>query len=187
MTRVDKTTVDDLEDILLDGEELLWSGRPDWDRAKPVRSVLRQRATVLLFAAGFGLTAASLIWIGSLLSLQGFASAVAAVCVGILFVASGFTLLSAFEVKKDFLYPYSDEYAITNKRLIIRRPESHEEWSLTKGAVCYLVLKPNGDVFNLELYPDPGDHNFHTLYALSDANVAKKLALEIIATEMEAS
>ena len=72
----------DINDILLNGEEVLWSGAPDPDLVKSLAPYWRRKLVHFLWIVGFGGVAVLLYFVGRDLTAEGFVQ----ILIGILIV-----------------------------------------------------------------------------------------------------
>jgi len=170
--------VDDLKDILLDGEEVLWSDKPDWSKAEGPKKGWRAKSGVIKFAATMLLAFFAMMAFGMVFDPEGFASGILGVLILLSAISFVVALLNFFDKNDSMQIRYDHIYAITNRRIIV-----HERSRLTTQSVMGPVLFEvatiqNGSVKNLSFSYAHPDEGFATMYALSDASAPEKLMIE---------
>lgn len=168
----------DINDILLNGEEVLWSGAPDPDLVKSLAPYWRRKLVHFLWIVGFGGVAVLLYFVGRDLTAEGFVQ----ILIGILivFFALGVILATvAFFDFKDRAISYQhDLYAITGRRLIVMNTERNSTHSVFPNSVCYLTNNANNKHATLAVYIGYGEDDCLLLHGLPDADKVEKMIAE---------
>ena len=172
--------------VMLEGEELLWSGQPDWSNLpRPTRLKDRLKALGMFLMAGA--TAVILVTWGLRASLEGFAAMLVILGValsGIILFVSFNRLLNPGTLSLDEEY-----YGLTDRRLICISRSNWRRTSVMKGFVAGLECVAVGNRFdvNVALTLDPGDagdFEYNTvgirLRAVPDGPEVEKLLLETL-------
>lgn len=169
--------MDEIKDILLDGEEVLWSGKPDLSLANPPAPNWRRKLTHFLWVLGFAIVAIFLTKVGSQPNVSGFVQ----VILGIVIVTIAIGLIPAVLAFFDFndvIAPRDAEfYAITDRRLIVLNITKKAREYVMKNSVSSIHTAENGSAYDLTISHGWGA-DFVTLYALSDAKDVEKIILD---------
>ena len=167
----------DLEEILVDGETVLWAGRPDMSIMKPLKPFWLRKLTHLLWLLFFASLVAAFFW-GSSFYKTGTLNVIFIVfAVIILFglVIGGLAFLDF----KDRAIPYHhDQYAITNRRLLVRNSVTGSSHSVFPNSVCYLVNSARRVDPTLAVYVGHGEDDAILLFGLRDAEKVEKMIAE---------
>lgn len=175
----------DIDDLLLEGETVIWRGAPDFSRAK-VKPTSRGAARLQHLAWSIGLIAATIstVLIGQNWLSEGFLSlllAFIAVVMGIAAVIVTGTLLfqsGHIQWGASFGDPQA-RYALTSKRLIVQSDATRRA-SIMPAGIGSLRLEPNGEVFDLCVVGGAGEDDFTYLQAIPDGPAVERLILEIL-------
>ncbi|GJL92553.1 hypothetical protein [Hyphococcus sp.] len=170
--------MNDLKDILLDGEKVLWSGKPDWDRAEQPKTGWRAKSGVVKFALATLFSFIVLMAFGMIADPQGFASGVLGVFIVILAISFVIALLNVFDRSAPAQIRYDHFYAITDWRLIIHDRNKDTTQSVMGSILFEVTTTQNGETKNLCVSYAHPDDGFAILHALSDARPAEKLLLK---------
>ncbi len=173
--------MDELKEILLDGEKVLWSGKPDWMKAEPIKKGLRAKAGTIKFLAAASLIFMAMMGVGAIFEPSGFVNVMLGTIIIFTAIAIFIALVNAFQSEHSILEHQDHVYAITDQRLIIHDRSRLTTHSLM-GAILYEISTvPNGSVKNLNISYAHPDEGFCTLYALIDVTVPEKILLERMA------
>lgn len=170
--------MNELKDILLDGEEVLWSGRPEWENAERPKTGWRAKSGVIKFAVIVFLIFGVLMAFGMLFDPKGFASGMLGVLILIAAIPFVIALLNVFDRRAPAHIRYDHTYAITDRRLIIHDRNKDTTQSVMGRILFEITTTQNGETKNLCVSYAHPDDGFATLYALSDAHTAEKLLLK---------
>ena len=155
--------MEDFKNILLEGEEVLWSAKPDWALAKPWWRYWTRRWVAFLFATAFFVAAYFFIKESS--EAGGIISSIFGV-----FAFSLMFVRSPEEARNK-----DEGYAVTNIRLIIIREGGFERYSAALSALTAFQARKNGKVTDLTIRTGAGEDDYVTLFALTDSAAAEAL------------
>lgn len=169
---------DPIDDILIDGETVLWRGQPDFARAKHRPSTWRQRRRGhLVWIAGFAAIFALVVLAGDQLRLGDMRSWLILVLVIIL--ALQLWAYFAHSPKPQDLVTEPPTYIVTDRRVIeIAAPELRTSAFAT--GVAATALKPNGAVYDVSVYAPVEDLHIG-FQAIADGPAVEKLIIETLA------
>ena len=176
--------MDEIENLLLDGEKVLWSGKPDWTKVEPIKTGWRAKAGTIKFLIAASLIFMSLMGAGAIFNPSGFTSVVLGAIIFFNVITIFIALMMVFQSEQPFPDHPDHVYAITDRRLIVFERSKISTNSFTTNSFCGVHNRPNGDVRDLEL--SYGYDNSLILYALPDADQVEKIILERFTT-MKAS
>lgn len=160
--------MDDFNNILVDGEQIVWSGRPTWGREKSRFAYLRGKIISSLFLIAF-LTG----------SLEFARSENNGVAIAFLIFA-GFAALFLFSQSPSSSRRRDKHYLMTDRRILVLRERPEERVSFSISAITALNLAANGGVRDVTLRTGDGEADFVTLYALEDAAKFEKLLVSAL-------
>jgi len=163
-----------LKDILLENEQIIWSGAPNYDRAKPERKFAW--ITPLLWAVGLALVTAGMFWAAQTESvsafLQGLFGAVTVILL-LIFFAICLSILQSPRKRRP-----KERYALTNQRLIVANDETGERSSYFADSLMWFKSFTNGAVRDLSLMMVHTDEEYIVLRALDDADKVENLLIQ---------
>jgi hypothetical protein len=171
----------DLNDILLDGETVLWQGAPDYtDAVHKPQSDRDQRRTHLLWVIILLATTTAFVLIGFVLQIVGFFGYILAVLVVVSGIAAAVTTGTYFNSTEptDHRDYKNSRYVLTDRRLIVSYgPGSHE--TVYRNGVFAIELYVVGKVSNIVIHI--GQDREIGLYALKDGPAAHRLIEQTLA------
>lgn len=173
--------MDDLKDILLDDEEVLWSGQ---SAVKSIKSSSTKKKLKhlawMLFAAS---VAAYLIYIGNYPNQTGFVQVLAGIIIVLIAIGLVIAAFAFFDKGSEAQSSSKQLYAVTDKRVIIVDIEKHWRQYLMGRSVVALHVKTTGDVKDLQIIY--GNDGFMMMSALPDADLVERLLIENFALKRE--
>lgn len=173
-----------LNDILIDGETILWQGQPDFSKARhkpdhlrsPAVRILRRALSIFLPAA----IALASFWFGWSRDLTGFSGAFIAVfAIGVAI----FAVLAVAAAMDRNIDPADlrDVYVVTNLRVFAADRNFENVISITAGQGTCVALLPNGRVFDVNAGFPPDDSGMIVEFvAIPDGPAVHKLVLETL-------
>jgi|GEM_PF-4012236 len=166
---------DALNDILLNGEEVLWEGRPDWTRVEKPKSKIKSKIEHFLWIVGLIFAVVLLTLIGKTDGVQGFFQVVLGILITILVIALIPTIGTFFQ--KDQTEPTrpDERYIITDRRLILQQLEEGHLESFAHNSLQRIERFSRGDVQSMSVQFANGEDDFRTLHALADAEKVERL------------
>jgi hypothetical protein len=172
------TDKDELKDVLLPEERVLWSGKPEWDYAERPKTGWGAKSGVIKFAVSVFLIISVLMAFGMLFDPEGFAGGILGVLILLSAISFVIALFNIFDKHDPMQLRHDHLYAITNNRIII-----HDLSKLTTrsimGPVLYEVSTvQNGSVHDINVNFANKEEDFATFHALSDCAAAEKLLIE---------
>ncbi|MEE2691221.1 MAG: hypothetical protein VX640_06755 [Pseudomonadota bacterium] len=172
------TAENDLRDILLPGETMVWSGRPDWQNAEKPATGWRSKSGAIKFAAIMLLVFIVMMAWGAIFDPRGFASGILGVLIVIAALAFVIAVMNILDRQPSAIIRHDHLYAITDRRLIIHDVSKLTTRSIT-GPIIYEVQSvENGDVKDLNIRYSHSEDGIATFYALKDVVAPQKLLLE---------
>ena len=179
---------DDLKDILLDGETVLWRGAPDYSHAKskPRTKAQLQRERVIWSLIAFVVTAA-LFSLGYFFSLTGFIGTFLSTLVAFFGVGTliGVSRLFAIDIK---VYDRWDQFLVTDRRVaaVCRRDENISSISAGRGTL--VELRKNGDRHDILVgFPNDDDESLIIIAAIEGGPAVHKLVLQTLISARDIS
>lgn len=171
---------DIIDQSLLQGETVLWRGRPDFDSADERPKPWRQRRQVhmawivalvlvsaVLFAANFAYEGGAGGWFAAFvfagiaaLTIAGYANA---------------------KPRPDDLRPAEQMYAVTDRRVIVAAGENDRS-SVFRSGAAFVDLRPNGSVFDVHIFSSVDELDV-CLRAIADGPAVEKLVIETLAAK----
>ncbi len=173
--------MDDLKDILLDGEEVLWSGKPVLTHVKnsSIKKKLKHLAW-MLFAA---LVAAYFFYVGNMSNQTGFVQVLSGITIILIAIGLVIATFAFFDKGSVALSSLGQIYAVTNRRVIVIDTKKHWRQFILGRSVIGLSIKNNGEYGDVHI--SYGDEDFLSMSALPDADVVERLLLENFAAKRE--
>ncbi len=170
--------MNDINDILLDGEQVLWSGAPDSALMKPLAPYWRRKLTHFFWLLFFALIFLGLLELETRLDREGMMdNAVMVIAVAIL-IGTVFGALTFLDFKDSAVPHQYDLYAITDRRLIVMNTKRHSSNSAFKNSVCYLANNTSNKHRTLSVHIGYGENDCLLLHGLPDANLVEKMVAE---------
>lgn len=173
--------MDDLQDILLDGEEVLLSGNPDWENAERPKTGWRAKSGAIKFALIMFISFSAMMAWGAFFDPQAFAGGM----LGVLIFLSAISFVVALMIvfgENDYLDPslirHDHVYAITETRMIIHDRSKITTQSVIGPVLLEVTTTLNGAVRNLSVSFAQSDSGFAIMYALADAHIPERLLIE---------
>ncbi|NOX95214.1 MAG: hypothetical protein GXP04_09015 [Alphaproteobacteria bacterium] len=170
--------MDEIKDILLVGEEILWSGTPDQNNAKSVPPYWRRKLTHFLWVLGFSIAAIFLTKVGNQPNVSGFVQVILGIVIVVIAIGLIPAVLTFFDFKDDIAPHQAEFYAITDRRLIVLNTTKKTREYVLKNSVSYISTTENGSVYDLTVSHGWGEADFVTLYALPDTKDVEKIILD---------
>jgi hypothetical protein len=170
--------VSDLDDILVDGETVLWTGAPNWASASKPKTGWRAKTGTIKFAALMLFAFLTMMAFGMLVDAQGFAGGMLGVLIllsAIAFVIAFFNVIANEETK---IIQQDHLYAITDMRVIIHDRTHGTTQSVLGPVLLEVATGWNGETKNLNIRFTHGEDDFATLFALIDAETPAKLLIK---------
>jgi len=170
---------DDLKDILLDGETVLWRGAPDIEAGDKAGRWQAFRINLLWITGGLAV-GSFLLWNGLTHELSIFLQVVNAL---FLMLAAALVIVPIVNLVTYKHYDRSDErYILTNRRLLIINSVTSEQHSAFPNAMTSIDLRRNGKVHNLTIAYgfDGEDWPSITLHAIHEGALVKRQFLNIL-------
>lgn len=175
--------MDEIKDKLLDGEDVLWSGRPVvTDRRGPskiVRNKLKHVAWMLFFA----LVAVYLFYVGNYPSQTGFVQAISGVVIVIIGIGLLIATIALLNTDSQAHPQRRQLYAVTNKRVLIVDTDGHWRQNILGRSIVGLRVSKNGNEKDIQI--DHGNDDYTLMSALPDADVVERLLIENFAAKKE--
>ena len=171
-----------IESLLVDGEEVLWSGNP-----QVTRSELRRQAIASFFKRVFAIalflvTAFSLLYFRAFVledSIVDYLLWIGAFVFILISIGIGLFLVSASSPKYHLL---EYRYAVTNRRILLLEGE-HRQLMLFPGSVIEVDCYSDGDIADVSILIVQGESNddeaiYHTFSKIKDSKTLMKLITE---------
>ena len=170
--------MDEIKDILLDGEEVLWSGKPDLTLAKPLAPYWRRKSTHFFWLTFFTMIFLALFHLESRVDRSGMIDN--AVMVVAIIVLIGVLLggVAFFDFKDSTNHHQHDLYAITNRRLIVLNTRQKSTHSAFANSVCYLTNNISNKHRTISVHIGYGEDDCFLLHGLPDATIVEKMIAE---------
>ncbi len=168
----------ELKDILLDDEEILWSGRPEGGLMKPLAPFWRRKTTHFLWLAFFSLAFLVLLHLESVVDRSGMIDDIFLVMGVIVLIGVIFGSVAFFDFKDTATPHQHDIYAITNLRLIVINTERESNCSAFINSVCYLTNNTHSKHKTLTVHIGYGEDDILILHGLRDATKVEKMITE---------
>lgn len=169
--------MDDLKDILLENEKVLWSGAPKWELAERPKRGWRAKSDVFKFALTMLISFLVMMAWGVIFDPHGFASGILGVLIVFAAMAFAIAIMNVFGSNDPLQVRHDHLYAITDRRVIIRDRSKLTTRSLLGSILYEISTIRNGKTFDLNLsYNYPGD-GYATFHALTDATEPERLLL----------
>jgi hypothetical protein len=175
--------MDEIENLLLDGEKVLWSGKPDWTKARVREYSVKSKIIHALWIVVIVSITAVIFKFGNQASTDGFIRPVLGVLVIIFLLISVGVIGAFFDFGKSSTVKPLEEYAITDRRLLIVNPTKGSHASYFPGSMYYLETIPNGELQDVAFQYGSDEHRFETLHALNDAEAVERLLHEKFAAK----
>lgn len=172
---------DDLKDILLDGETVLWRGASDFSRAqrKPESHKTRQLHR-LGWLAGLATLAVGSYSFGHFLNLTGFVGTLVAVLTVFLIIGTLFVFSRLF-AKDIIVREKLDIYLVTDRRVMALDKDRKQIRSMNAGHGSLVSLYKNGDLHDLTIGLPVDDHESNIFFtAIEDGPAVHKLVLQTL-------
>jgi len=167
--------VDDFKDILLEGEQVVWSGRPDPAFYKATRPFWKHKlvhfAWLLLIAAIFLV----LSEIDSRLRNSGLVGDVVGIFAILVAIGFAFTLATFFNFKDHRTPPQYDSYTITDRRLIVSNAKTKATHSVFPRSVYRITNNAGHKHITLSVHVLGGYEQVLVLHGLRDASEVEKM------------
>lgn len=164
----------DLDDILLEGETVIWRGAPDIPQAR--KRTLMNRVIAGAIGSGLLLGAAAIFFTATYFDIGGFGGAL----IGLVGFIIGIVGLGAFGIastrQSDDLPPGKSDiiYALTNQRLIQWEKGSGAITSIARGGCTYLSLHRNANLYGIKV-GSFGEYGQIYLDAIPDGPAVERL------------
>lgn len=173
-----------LNDILIEGETILWQGQPDFSKARHRPDHLRAPAIRILRRALFIFIpvaiALALFWFGWSRDLTGFFGALIAVAAVGVAIFAVFAVAAAMDRNIDPA-DLRDVYVVTNLRVFAADRKFENVISITAGQGTCVALRRNGSVFDVHAGIPPDDAGMIVEFdAIPDGPAVHKLVLETL-------
>jgi hypothetical protein len=164
---------DAFRDILLDNEQILWSGAPDYSRAAPHK--LGPTASTVVWAIILTIALVAMIWAALTGAVPVFVQGV----FGVLGVVAALVLflIVQFWISGRKMRP-NERYTLTNLRLMVTNDEAKRRQSYFADSLLWFDSFPNGEVRDLSLMMAQTDEEYVILRALADAASVEKLLIQ---------
>lgn len=179
----------DFSDILMDGESIIWSGQPDWSRAKarnPLISRLKAMAVFLVATACFF----ALLIMGFAIPLDGFPGMLAIAGIFVFAIIALVAIAMGYGVVDQRVKGV--EYLLTDRRLVQTNEKSKTRTSIMRGFASAVHRHRNGEVFDIyvglasDIEAGPAyDASLFSivLQAIPDGPLVEKLILETLMSD----
>ena len=166
-----------IEELLVEGEQVIWSGSPDWNSSGHT-PFWRGKVNLFLWSFVVALALVATIWIGGRVPEGAFYRPILQAFGVVLIVVEVGLLMHAVDFSKSARSP-DEHYAVTNQRLLILDHRLGQRLSVAPGCIRYLTLVENGNAHDLWFsINDDDDDNQRVLYALKEGASIEKLLLE---------
>lgn len=165
---------DALKDILLENEQIIWSGAPDYTRAKTRRK--SGRFATLLWAIAIAVMIAVMFWASQTESVTKFFQGVFGTFTVLLLIV--FACLCMYIVQGQKNPQPKERYALTNLRLMVMNEETGERSSYFGDALIWFKSFENGTVRDLSLMMAHTDEEHIILRAVDDAAKIETLLIQ---------
>lgn len=172
------TAEDDLKDVLLPGEQVLWSGHPDWDKAEHPKTGWRAKAGTIKFSAAMLVALVVMMVFGMIFDPKGFVGVMLGVLIALSAVSFIIALVALFNTDSPAQVRHDHVYAITDKRIIIHDRSKLTTHSIMGATLFAVVTTPNGSTKNINLSYGYHEEDVATLHSLSDPATPEKLLIE---------
>ncbi len=170
--------MDDFNDILLEGEEILWSGKPDSNLMKPLAPYWRRKLNHFLWIAAFAALAGVLVYLGNLPNVAGMLQVVIGVVIVVILLGVIFASISFLDFKDEAIPPQSDFYAITNKRLIVVNAAKNKNQYIFPNSISYISTNTQNTHRTLSVAYGHGEGDSLLMHGLRDAELVEKMIVE---------
>ena len=172
-----------LQDILLDGEAVIWQGAPDSQQLNGLKFYSKQNLQHIFWMTLTTIIAVSFLWASSKFNLSSTAAiSVGIICAGLLFMAAimlmGF--LSPENNYREILY---DNYVLTNKRLIVENNKKKSRRQLFDLSRYAIVNDQEVRPHRLIIYFGDAEEAFVTLLGLKDTDYVENLIVKTLMKE----
>ena len=168
--------MDDLKDILLDGEEVLWSGAPDPSLVTPLAPFWRRKLFHLIWTIGFLLFAATLTYYATTLNLDGLFKGIVGFVITAIMIGVIFSFLSFVDFRDRAHPPDTETYYLTNLRLLTINRTTKRRLSIFAGHVSSVEVAKSG----ISLGGDSGEGSWIALRGIKDSAEIEKLIIETL-------
>ncbi len=170
--------MDNLKDILLEDEQVIWSGRPDPELVSPLAPYWKRKLKHLLWLLFTALVVVALIWWGRTAPAFSFLFFVLA-AIGIIgIIPATITLFDFNDQAED---PSKHRYLLTNSRLIVRTAEVGVEKEIFPNAIVAIELYKKQSPSRLNIFYGQSENEFVSLVGLSNADDVKTLVTKTLA------
>lgn len=143
--------MDDLDDILLEDETVIWRGAPDVPQAR--KRTLKGRVIRGAIGSALLIAAAAIFFTATYYGVGEFAGALIGL-VGFIIGIAGLVTLSSVRTRQRGDVPGGHTeiiYALTNRRLVEWRKPSGEMKSIAPGGCVFLHMYRNANLFGIQV------------------------------------
>jgi len=170
--------MDEIKDILLEGEKVLWSGKPDLSLAKPPTPYWRRKMVHLGWLLITAAVVAVCLWASRAFSVISLVFNTIAV-IGIVGLIPG--ILAFFDFKDSAEDPSKHHYTLTNYRLIALLEDYRVKKELFPNSVIAIEAYTEQSPKRLNIFYGQSENEFVSLVGLTDVEHVQKLITETLA------
>ena len=170
--------MNDINDILLDGETVLWSGAPDQSLVKAPAPYWRRKLVHFASLIGVAGLVAGCIWAARIFPAIGLVFNTLAV-VGVAGLIPG--TLAFFDFKDSAEDPSKQSYVLTDRRLVVLLRDGEEKKQIfANSAVAIETYKKQSPV-RLNIFFGQSENDFVSLVGLSEIDRVEKMITQTLA------
>ena len=172
------TAQNDLRDILLPGETIVWSAKPNWQKAEKPATGWRSKSGAIKFAMIMLLAFIGMMTWGAIFDPRGFASGILGVLIVITALTFVIAVMNILDGQPSAKTRHDHLYAITDRRMLIHDLSKLTTRSIMGPIVYEIQSIENGDVKDINISYSHSEDGFAAFWALDDAVTPQKLLLE---------
>ena len=170
--------MDKIKDILLEGEKVIWLGRPDPNLSRPLAPYWKRKLRHLFWLALFAGLAVLLGYIGSNENIRGILELIVGTVTVIIILGVVIGFFAFLDFKDDEIPHQADIYAVTDRRLIAFNSEKNYRRYVFPNSVSYISNNTQNHHRTLSLAYGHGESENLLLHGLHDAEEVEKMIVE---------